>query len=129
MDKKFSLLNIILFSLFIFGTIITLIIVYKDIDNLFSIRFVIGYVIYLLIYALYMCIVALVNIRTLTGEEFRKRILKFITLFILFSASNYILIYFIQPTKNSSYGFLFIGLGCALGLSFMDLAFFKKKRG
>ncbi|MBW8349377.1 hypothetical protein K0H71_07965 [Bacillus sp. IITD106] len=128
MTKKIFILNIFLFILFIISTIITLFIVYKDIDNPFSIKFVIGYVIYLLTYALYLGIVALANMRKLTWGEIRKRNLKFIGLFILFSALNYTFNYFFQPTKNSTYGFLFIGLGCALGLSFLDLAFFVKKR-
>ncbi|MBS4198085.1 hypothetical protein KHA93_00225 [Bacillus sp. FJAT-49732] len=128
MIKKYSWLNIIPFFLFFISTIITLFIVYKDIDNPFSNIFIIGYVIYLLMYALFLIIVAFVNIKKLSWKEIRKRTFNFIILFILLGGSNYLFNFFFLPEKINTYGFLFIGLGSALGLSFMDLALFRKKR-
>ncbi|TQR20857.1 hypothetical protein [Psychrobacillus vulpis] len=117
----------IMFILFLVGFIISLIIVYRNIDNPFSNKFVIGFVIYLLLYGLYLTTVCIVNIRKMNKGEIRKRTWRFITLFILFSLMNYMFHYLFQPSKNDNYGFLFIALGYSLGLSFLDLTFYKKK--
>lgn len=127
MTKKIVLLNIILFGIFVLSTIITLFIVYKDIDTPYSFIFVIGYVIFLLAFALYIVIVACINLRKSNWEEIRIRTLSFIGLFILLSTANYLFNYFLKPEKNHTYGFLLTALAFSFGLSFFDMAWRKKK--
>ncbi|MBA4538169.1 hypothetical protein H1Z61_13755 [Bacillus aquiflavi] len=125
--KNFTI-NKILFILFLAGLIMTIFIVYKDMNSTFSYIFVILFVIYLLVYALFLITLVMINIRKLKRTEIRKRTLTFIILFVLFSAMIFITNYAFQPEKNDKYSFLITALGCSFGVSFFDLAFFKKEK-
>ncbi|MBS4207390.1 hypothetical protein [Bacillus sp. FJAT-50079] len=126
--KKYNLANIVLFILFFVGLIITLLIVYQNITLPFAHSFVIGFIIYLIAYVTYLIMAAMKNIGKLHKDEVRKRIVKFIILFVLLGTINYLLNFIFQPAKNDHYGFLFTALGCSLGLTFFDLALLRKKR-
>lgn len=119
-------LKIILPSLFIAGTIITLFIVYKDIDTSFSFKFVIGYVIFLLLYSLFLTYLVISNLMKLQWVEIRKRLSKFIFRFILLSASLYLFNYLFRPSEIDIFDFG-IPLGLSIALSFSDLMFIGKK--
>lgn len=123
---KRGILEYIIYTLFVVGTIIVLVIVNKNIDNTASFYFVIGYVIFLLLSLLYFIIATVINIRILKWSDIRKRLFKFITLFILISATTYILKYIFRPSDIDVFDFG-TPLGLALGLSFFDLMFFKEK--
>ncbi|WP_047152796.1 hypothetical protein [Aneurinibacillus tyrosinisolvens] len=124
---KYISSNLILFTLFVAGTIITLSIVYNNIDNPFSYKFVIGYVIFLLSYGLYLTCTAVINSIKLNRVEFKKLILRFITLFIFLSIATFICNYFFKPSKIELYDFSPV-LGLSLAMSFFELAFFSKKK-
>ena len=82
-NNYFKLTNII-YALFIVSTVIMIFIVYKNIDNYLSLKFVIGYVIFLLLYSSYLTFVTIKNMRALKWSDIRKRLLKCIISFVFF---------------------------------------------
>lgn len=123
-----KIFHVILLAVAFVSTIIALSVVYMDITHPFATSFVVFYVVYLLVFAVYIFITAIITIRKLHWAEIRTRVLKFIILFLVFSASNYIFNYFFRPEKNSTYGFLVIALGLSFGLSFLDVVFNKQTK-
>jgi hypothetical protein len=124
--KKYISLNLILFVLFLAGTIVTVFIIYKDIDTSLSLKFIIGYVIYLLLYFLFSIFLVIVNTRKLNWIQIRKRFFTFIIWFISLSALNYLLSYFFRRSEMDVWD-LGIPLGVSFGLAFSDLMSWKKK--
>ena len=94
--KKFhsNLVSIMLYTIFVLSTIITLFIVYKDIDNSFSFKFVIGYVIFLILFLIYFIIATVINMRKLKWFDIRKRMYRFIASFVFLSGTSIIYYYF-----------------------------------
>jgi hypothetical protein len=127
--KKFpsNLISIIFRTLFIVSTIITLFIVYKDIDNSFSFKFLISYVIFLFLFLFYFIIATVINMKKLKLFDIRKRMYRFITSFVLLSGTSIIFYYFFKPAEIDFYTILSNALGLSLGISFFDLAFPRKK--
>lgn len=128
--KKSTLIKLkyIIYALFVVSTISTFVIVYKDIDSAFSFKFVIAYVIFLFIFSGYLTIATIINLRTLKLFEIRKRLFKFIGLFVIFSALNYIINYCFKGSKADFFDGLGSNLGMSFGLSFFDIAFFNRKK-
>jgi hypothetical protein len=124
---KKGILTYIIYTLFIPSTIITLFIVYKNIDNAFSFKFIISYVIFLLSSFLYFIIVTLLNIKKMKWFAIRKRLFKFATLFISLSTVTYIFNYIFRPSEIDIYHFG-TPLGISLSLVFFDLMFSKEKK-
>jgi len=124
-NNFFKLTNII-YALFIVSTIIMIFIVYKNIDNYLSLKFVIGYVVFLLLYSSYLTFVTIKNMRTLKWLDIRKRFFKSIVSFVLFYSLNFIFNYVFKHKID-----FLSGVGSSLGLSvgtyFYDLAFLKNK--
>jgi hypothetical protein len=124
--KKYISLNLILFIVFLAGTILTIFIIYKDIDTSLSLKFIIGYVIYLLLYGLFSISLVIANIRKLNWIQIRKRFFTFIIWFISLSALYYLLSYFFRRSEMDVWD-LGIPLGVSFGLAFSDLMSWKKK--
>ncbi|UYY96947.1 hypothetical protein OJ967_15950 [Peribacillus frigoritolerans] len=124
--KKYISLNLILFIVFLAGTILTIFIIYKDIVTSLSLKFIIGYVIYLLLYSLFSLFLVIANTRKLNWIQIRKRFFTFIIWFISLSALNYLLSYFFRRSEMDVWD-LGIPLGVAFGLAFSDLMSWKKK--
>ena len=118
--KKYISLNLILLIVFLAGTILTVLIIYKDIDTSFSNKFIIGYVIYLLLYFLFTIFLVIANTRKLNWNQIRKRLFTFITWFISLSAAQYIIDYFFRHSEKDVWDFG-IPLGVSFGLAFYDL--------
>ncbi|MFS0670513.1 hypothetical protein AB1L12_21735 [Peribacillus frigoritolerans] len=125
--KKFISLNLILFIVFLAGTILTIFIIYKDIDTSLSLKFIIGYVIYLLLYCLFSLFLVIANTKKLNWIQIRKRLFTFIIWFISLSALNYLLSYFFRRSEMDVWD-LGIPLGVSFGLAFSDLMSWKKKK-
>lgn len=124
---KSLIIKIFMYILFILGAIATTFIIYKNINNEFADKFVIGYLIIVLLLApLYFLFISILNMRRLSGAEIRKRFLKFICMFILYSVSILVLDYFFRPSKIDFLRTCSISLGVSYGMSFYDL--FKKKK-
>jgi hypothetical protein len=124
--KKYISLNLILFIVFLAGTILAFFIIYKDIDTSLSLKFIIGYVIYLLLYGLFSIFLVIANTRKLNWIQVRKRFFTFIIWFISLSAAYYIIYYFFRRSEMDVWD-LGIPLGISFGLAFSDLMSWKKK--
>lgn len=124
--KKYISLNLILFIVFLAGTILTMFIIYKDIDTSLSFKFIIGYVIYLLLYSLFSICLVIANTRKLNWIQIRKRIFTFIIGFLSLSTAHYLIYYFFKPSGIGVWD-LGIPLGISFGLAFSDLMSWKKK--
>ncbi|TDL76098.1 hypothetical protein [Peribacillus frigoritolerans] len=124
--KKYISLNLILFIVFLAGTILTIFIIYKDIETSLSLKFIIGYVIYLLLYGLFSISLVIANTRKLNWIQIRKRLFTFIIWFISLSALHYLLYYFFRRSEMDVWD-LGIPLGVSFGLAFSDLMSWKKK--
>lgn len=124
--KKYISLNLILFIVFLAGTILTIFIIYKDIDTSLSLKFIIGYVIYLLLYGLFSLFLVIANTRKLNWIQIRKGVFTFIIWFISLSALHYLLSCFFKRSEMDVWD-LGIPLGVSFGLAFSDLMSWKKK--
>lgn len=122
--KKYISLNLILFIVFLAGTILTVFIIYKDIDTSLSLKFIIGYVIYLLLYVLFSIFLVITNTRKLNWIQIRKRLFTFITWLISLSAAQYLIDYFFRRSEMDVWDF---GIPLSFGLAFSDLMTWKKK--
>jgi hypothetical protein len=124
--KKYISLNLILFIVFLAGTILTIFIIYKDIDTSLSLKFIIGYIIYLLLYGLFSISLVIANTRKLNWVQIRKRLFTFIIWFISLSVAHFLIYYFFRPSEMGVWD-LGIPFGVSFGLTFSDLMFWKKK--
>jgi hypothetical protein len=118
----------ILYVLFAMATILSIFIVYTDIDKRIAFRFLIGYLFFAFFMLLYVPLITVLNLRKFKWIDIRKRVFRFIALFILFGASNYILDCFFRPSKINLYRAFFNALGFAFGISFFDATFFNNKK-
>lgn len=123
---KSSLLTKIIYFLFTVGTIISIFIVYKDVKTTIAIKFVIGYAIFTFLFLFYIGIVAVLNSRKLQKDEIRKRVIKFITSFILLSTLGLAFDYILRPTNIDLIRSFSIAFGLAFGIAFTEVIFFKK---
>jgi amino acid transporter len=122
--KKF---NRVLLALLVVGIAITLLIVYQDIDHPYAFKFVIGFVIFLLLLPLYLTAAIFANMRKLRRNELRKRLVSFLIWFVFLSASSFLLDYLFRPSELDDWDWG-IPLGLSMGITFYDLMFFGKKK-
>lgn len=125
--KKSLIFKAIMYILFSLGAIITIFIIYKNINNEFANKFVIGYLIIIFVLApLYFLFISILNMRKLKWIEIKKRLLKFVGLFVQYSVLILVLNYFFRPSEMNFLRTFSISLGVSYGMSFYDL--FKKKK-
>jgi tryptophan-rich sensory protein len=117
----------ILYVLTVIGTIISLFIVYKDIDSIFAIRFLMGFLYFVLFMILYVLSITFINLRKFQGAEIRKILIKFIVLFISFGVLNYVFDYFFRPSNINFFREFSVALGLSFGITFIDATFLKSK--
>ncbi|MFD3157979.1 hypothetical protein ACFIJ5_14075 [Haloimpatiens sp. FM7330] len=127
MKKNTVLFTRILYILFIIGTIISLFIAFKDINNIIALNFVKGYVIFTFFMFIYIPLITVINLKKLKWIKVKKRLLKLIILFVLFGASNYIFDYAFRPSKIDLFRESSIAFGLSFGITFVDITFLKKK--
>ncbi|MGG4267109.1 hypothetical protein [Peribacillus simplex] len=125
MRKNISL-HLILSIVLLAGTILTIFIIYKDIDTSLSFKFIIGYLIYLLLYGVFSIFQVIVNSRKLNWIQIRKRLFTFFTWLISLSAAHYLIYYFFKSSEMDVWD-LGIPLGASFGFAFFDLMSSKKK--
>lgn len=125
---KKNILTYIIYILAVIGMIITLFIVYKDIDSSFSFAFIIGYITFLFLAFIYSMIAIMINLRKLSWIGIRKRLYKFIAYLVLFSVCSYIAGYIFKTSEFDLLNIISIPLGLSLGIAFLDLVFFKDKK-
>ncbi|MFD9627370.1 hypothetical protein [Peribacillus muralis] len=124
--KNYLSFNVILFIVFLLGTMLTIFIIVKDIDNSLSITFVIGYVIFLFLYVLFSILLIFVNLRKLNWIQIRKRLLTFIIYFVSINALHFLLSYFFKRSEMDIWD-IAGPLGVSIGLAFSDLMTWKRK--
>jgi hypothetical protein len=118
----------ILYLLFIIGTIVTLFLVFGNIDNRISAHFIVGYTFFAFFIVLYTIFFTILNSRKLKWVEIRKRIFKFIIYFILIGVINFIIDYIFRPTKIDLFREFSTPFGFALAVSFADIIVLRKKK-
>jgi hypothetical protein len=125
--KTIRVLNIILLCLAFVWTCVTLFIVYKNIQTPFLYKFIIGYVIFLLLYGLFLAVQLLLNLRNASRREIRKMLLTFlIRLVCLFGLQLlYYLLFKPTPVQNWNVG---TSLGIATVAAFGDYMFTYRKK-
>lgn len=125
-SKKENRISILLNIVFLIGLLVAMSIVLTDIDTPNSLRFVIGFVIFLLLFGLFQMILVIMNIKKLPGIDIKRRILKFAKTFVFLMTVTYISNYLLWPERldNLDFG---APLGLALGITFYDLLFKKSE--
>ena len=124
--SKFLVFTRILYVLFSVGTIISLFIVYKDIDGDNAFRFLVGYLFFTIFLLGYITFITILNARKLKWTEIRKSLFKFIILFVSFGTLNYMLDYIFRPNNMSLFKNFSIAFGLAFGVAFAEVTFLKK---
>jgi len=117
-----------IYALLLVGAIITMFIIYKDMNSSFSFAFVSGYIIFLVLSVLYLLITILINMRKLKWREIRNRLFKFFAYFVLLFGVTYIVGYVYEPLKLNLYTILLNSISFSFAFVFIDLVFFKQKR-
>lgn len=127
--KKFRLANIIkiIYVLLAIGGIITFWVVSKEINNIVAIRFVVAYIIFLLVSVLYMMGMSLIRLKNLKWSEVKNRLIRFIMIGIAFSTLNYCADYFFMPDRIDLLKNISIAFGSSFGINFFDLIYSKSK--
>ncbi|MCM2975172.1 hypothetical protein M3592_06975 [Priestia aryabhattai] len=120
---KQSTVTFIICTLCVVSTVIISFITYMGIDNSFG--FIVVYVVFIIIVLFYWTILLISNIKKIKWFELRKRLLKFVGLFISFSAAIYIFTYMFRSSHIDMYD-LSIPFAMALSLTFFDLFSFKE---
>lgn len=123
--KKYISLNLILFIVFLTGTILSIFIIYKDIDTSLAYKLTVGYVIYLLLYGIFIIAMVIANMRKLNWIQIRKRLFTLIIWFIFINVAHY-LVFYILNMKMDVWD-LGVPLATSFGLAFSDLMLRKKK--
>lgn len=125
--NKGKYINIFLYSIFLLGLLVTFYIILTDIDTPYAFRFIIGFVIFLLLFGLFQVLLMIMNVRKMPAADISKRIVRFLGIFAFLMAVSLLSNYFFKPegSKNWDFG---IPLGVSLGIAFSDLMFVRKKK-
>lgn len=126
-DHKALNFTRLLYTLFGISTIIMFWMVYKDIDSSIGFKFGIVYLFLTFFLLIYTPIITILNLLNLKWIHIRKRVFKFVILFIFFGSLNYIFDYFFRPSNIDLLREFSVALGLAFGISFLDIIFLKKK--
>lgn len=117
----------IIYGLVIMGMILTLYIIYTDLDAVLASGFVVGYAIFLVLSFIYFVIVTFLRLKNLDGISVKKRMFKFLIYFVVLSGLNYLVYLGFKPAEMDLYKVFPLPLGLSIGLSFLDLMFFEEK--
>jgi hypothetical protein len=125
--KTIRKLNTIFLCLFFVCTLVTLAIVFNNIDTPFSIKFVLFYVIFLLLYGLFVAVQLLINLRKLSRADIGKRILRFLIWFVCLFGLQLLYYLLFKPTAFHDWN-VGTSFGFAVAGAFGDLLFSRKKQ-
>lgn len=123
--SPFFKLTVFLYVVFAVSTAGLIFIMIKNIDSPLAFKFVIGYLIFLLTFFLYLVAITVMGMRKLKRHNIRKRLVKFLLWFIGLGASTYIFNFIFHRPYKGLIDVLDVPFGMALGLAFMDSLFFK----
>lgn len=117
----------ILYILVAIGTIILLLMAYKVIEISIDFKFIIGYMLLAFLLLFHVAIITILNLRKLKWVQIRKRLFKFIALFIFFSTLYYISDCFFKQSNIDLFRVFSSAIVSAFGISFIDVTLFKKR--
>ncbi|RXY99819.1 hypothetical protein [Fictibacillus sp. S7] len=121
-----NIAGIIYYSLFFIGLIGTFLFANKGLDSTFSFAFVIGFLLLLFLSCIYFIIKILLNLKSLTLNQWARRLLKFLVLASSFSLGCCVLNMVFQRPDPFDVSRLGVPVGTALGIVFWDMMFLKK---
>ncbi|SEO61204.1 hypothetical protein [Paenibacillus sp. OV219] len=125
--SRISLLTIY-FLLLLAGLILLLVLVYLDVGSRWAIIYAVSYFAVLLLSLLYSVVVVIMRAVKLPWPDLRRRLLTFLVTYSSFVIINLIFTYFSHPSSVNLSRLLLRPIGIALGLSFFDLIFMRRKR-
>ncbi|RWZ58547.1 hypothetical protein EQV77_06160 [Halobacillus fulvus] len=123
---KDTRLHIVLFTIFLTGTIGTLFIVFNEIDTKLSFLWIVGYLMYLLLFVAYSIVRVLIHARQWKASDVRGRALKFTGWFVSLSAIHFLANSLLRRPEMDNWD-LGIPFGLALGLTFSDVMVWRKE--
>jgi O-antigen/teichoic acid export membrane protein len=118
--RRMSMTYLLIFGIY---TILTIFIVYKDVNHPFATVMVGGYVIFLIASLCYFLSAILWKARKLPRPELQRRTRRFILYFVIFFGLSFL----INLSDPNYYKSISIAFGMSLGLSFFDLVLLPKK--
>ncbi|MGA9288702.1 MAG: hypothetical protein WBV93_10195 [Anaerobacillus sp.] len=124
--RRLHTINIALFSILLISLGVMVFLVYTDSDSAFGIATVVGCLVYLFLYVVYLVILALMKSLNIDRSEKKVRLFKLLAWFVVLSlidmASSYL-------TSSELHGYnFFVTFGIAVGITFFDVMFFKQRR-
>lgn len=127
-NKKYLSLTITLSIIFIIWTVVSLFIVYLDLDSQISYYIVLVYAFFAFFMLIYIILTTLINSRRLEWNDLKKKIIIFIIIFLFSSTINYGIDYMFRPEKLDLLRIFSSSFGVAFTFSFIDLIFMKDKK-
>lgn len=127
MNRNILLFTKFLCALFIICTIIMLFIVYNNVENNIVSKFGMCYFYLTLLFIIYIPLITIFNSRKLKWSKLKERLPKFIALFILFGALNFVFDYAFRPSNIDLFKEFSIAFGLTFGISFIDITLFRRK--
>ena len=115
----------VFFTLFALSTLLTLIILYLDINNQASYLFILTYALFLIVFLFYALFRLIYQLIKLDRTQLQVRLQTFSIYFLLFILINSVLGLFISSANNGFLNSLIISFGLAAGITFFDLIFKK----
>lgn len=115
----------IFFTIFALSTLLTLVILYGDMNSLASYFYILAYALFLITFLLYALFKLIIQLTRLDRTQLRLRLQTFSIYFILFIIINFALDFVIPSADNSFFNSLMIAFGLAVGITFFDLMFKK----
>lgn len=118
----------IIYSLFIFMTIVTLFIIYRDIPSKAVLNFVTAYAIFAILIPLYILIRVLFTVKHFTFEEVKKEGVKFLMFFIGIMMLNLVGDFLLPLPDLKLSKMLPSSLGFAFGITCFDIVLSKRTK-
>ena len=126
--RNVSTLDGIIYSLFIFMTIATLFVIYRDIPSKATLNFVTAYAIFAIFIPLYILIRVLFTVKHFTFEEVKKEGVKFLMFFIGIMMLRFIGDFFLPLPDLKLSKMLPSSLIFAFGITCFDIVLSKRSK-
>ncbi len=124
--RRLHTINVTLFSILLISLGVMVLLVYTDSDSTFGVATVVGCLVYLFLYVVYLTILALMKTFKMDRSEKKLRFYKFLAWFGVLSiidvASSYL-----TSSELHTYNF-FVTFGIAVGITFFDVMFYRQRR-
>jgi hypothetical protein len=116
----------IIYLLVIIGTIITMIVVYNNIDNNIATKFVIGYAVLIIFFLLYVPIITLINARRFKWTYIKKMLNEAIFFFVIIFIFNCVFDYIFKRSCIDIVNACINSFCISFSGAFIDVTFLKK---